>query len=202
VRPEAWALADVPMETDDEDSDTDLASESDMRPTLGAASTDLSFSSNSPPIPPVMNAFLTFLQLGCNGNPASAYPAVLVLLATIPSSVFPLTADNVEALFNSFWGAVDGRALDTSGERGTQAFTSAAVECLRYIVGKVYKGNNQALAVETAPKQIDRLVRYVLGAGEVEKKRPLPALFASGELARALEDFERLDPGKDVVTSF
>jgi hypothetical protein len=194
-RPNAWALADAPKETGDEDSDTDSGSESDTRPTPEPESTDHSSPSDHPRIPPVINAFFSFLQLGCNGKPTSAYPAVLVLLSTIPSSVFPWTADNVEALFNSFWGAVDGRALDSAGERGTEAFTSAFVECLRFVVGKSYKGGDQKLAVEVATKQVDRLVKYVLGTGEVEKRRPLPALFASGLLARALADFERLDPG-------
>jgi hypothetical protein len=192
-RSDAWVLADAREGTGDNDSDGSASeSEEDVQQTPESSS------SPATPTSTVLNSFLTFLQLACNGNPISSYPAVPVLLVTIPTSVLPMTTDSMETLFNSFWAAIDGRVVENSGEKGMEAFTTAVLEAARFIIGKSYRTEHSDLGREVATKQVDRLLKHILGMGELERKRPFPTLFASQELAKTLVEFERTNPGMNI----
>ncbi|KAJ4467014.1 hypothetical protein J3R30DRAFT_3579883 [Lentinula aciculospora] len=107
-------------------------------------------------------SFLSFLARGCNGSPISAYPAIMVVLSTIPLNM--LLASTVSSpatpfadLFSSFWAAVepDDRAsslldpLDPSNitttipnrifsgsgaDKASKAFVEAVLDCLVFLV--------------------------------------------------------------------
>ena len=77
--PSAWTVEAEPEE-EDEDEDEDSDNEGAEGP--------------KPPRPPAgatpsqaYAEFLQFLTTGCNGSPIQGYPAILVILSTIPSSV-------------------------------------------------------------------------------------------------------------------
>ncbi|KAH7090867.1 hypothetical protein BKA62DRAFT_745446 [Auriculariales sp. MPI-PUGE-AT-0066] len=75
-------------------------------------------------------SFLQFLTLGCNGSAARGYPAVLIILNTIPAQ----TLGDGSAFFTAVWAALDGRALGTPD--ATRAFLSCVVECALWAVKK------------------------------------------------------------------
>ncbi|KAF9003444.1 hypothetical protein BDQ17DRAFT_1425395 [Cyathus striatus] len=87
--------------------------------------------------------FLQFLQLGCSGSPVQGYPAVMVILSTIPSSIFAFSQSQdppLTELFTSFWAAVDGRALSSLQRSATSAaFLGSLLECLSLLVRRLYR---------------------------------------------------------------
>ncbi|QRW10625.1 E3 ubiquitin-protein ligase listerin [Ceratobasidium sp. AG-Ba] len=75
--------------------------------------------------------FLNFLQLGCLGSGIQSYPAVCIVLSTIPPAILPYNQNDLARLFNSFWAAYDGNALSVLSrdkEPLLQAFLSASLE--------------------------------------------------------------------------
>ncbi len=81
--PNSWTL-DADSEKEDGDEDEDSENDDDDAP-------------KAPPSKPSATAlatpsqvyveFLQFLATGCSGSPAQGYPAVLIILSTIPTSV-------------------------------------------------------------------------------------------------------------------
>ncbi|KAI0305195.1 hypothetical protein B0F90DRAFT_1702407 [Multifurca ochricompacta] len=89
---------------------------------------------------PGFTDFLQFLEIGCGGSPQQGYPAVLVILSSIPSSILLCSDFDTPAglLFASFWAAVDGRAfsaLDRTAK--SAAFLSALLECTTFVVRRM-----------------------------------------------------------------
>jgi E3 ubiquitin-protein ligase listerin len=105
--------------------------------------------------------FLQFLELGCGGSPLQGYPAVIVILSSIPPSVgihpppsyyhsinpgvdlqqILLHSDSgvpASPFFSSFWAAVDGRALSALDRNAASAaFLSSLLECTAFVVRRV-----------------------------------------------------------------
>ena len=74
--------------------------------------------------------FLELLQLGGQANAVVAYQTLPLLLSTLPEEIFPLTPDNLNLFFTSFWAAFTGRALEAAGSLGFIAYTSALADVL------------------------------------------------------------------------
>jgi hypothetical protein len=84
--PRAWEIdaAFDPHKVNKSDSDEeDDGSDAEEEPNLQVASTRISKDRQSPGF----TDFLQFLELGCGGSPSQGYPAVLVILSSIPPSV-------------------------------------------------------------------------------------------------------------------
>lgn len=138
-------------ESDEEDGGFDAREEPKIQPA-------------SVPVPkdrrsPGFANFLQFLELGCGGSPIQGYPAVILVIFSIPSSVRTFHSDLLlynpgtgppqillysdsdipaSPFFSSFWAAVDGRAfsaLDRTSK--SAAFLAALLECLVFIVRRV-----------------------------------------------------------------
>lgn len=99
--PSAWrqaAEAPSPSEThpldqhDDEEEDDDSQSEPEDV-VIKTSPPKTNTSSSAPPVPAdlrqsfVYRQFLHFLETGCGGSPTQGYPALVVILSTIPSEV-------------------------------------------------------------------------------------------------------------------
>ncbi|CAE6527519.1 unnamed protein product [Rhizoctonia solani] len=85
--------------------------------------------------------FLHFLELGCQGSAIQSYPAVVVVLSTIPESIFSYDSSNLERLFTSFWAAYDGKALNVlprDREPTLKAFLSSLLDCIVLISRKLH----------------------------------------------------------------
>jgi hypothetical protein len=72
-------------DSDDEDEGDDDEDEVDPEGGPGRGSQPTAEKSTKPSLS--YQEFLQFLQLGCLGSPVQGYPAVVVILSTIPSSV-------------------------------------------------------------------------------------------------------------------
>ncbi|KAI0341369.1 hypothetical protein BDW22DRAFT_1358876 [Trametopsis cervina] len=142
AHPEAWQIASNPP-TEAADDEDDSASEDEAEhpktPKLPAAA--------GPSVP--YGQFRQFLELGCMGTPTVGYPAVLVILSTVPSSVLASVASPLNTLFTSFWAAVDGRALSGLDRKAASAaFLSSVLECSVFMARRLLSSNGQALLSE------------------------------------------------------
>ncbi|KAI0273234.1 hypothetical protein BGY98DRAFT_998534 [Russula aff. rugulosa BPL654] len=91
--------------------------------------------------------FLQFLELGCGGSPLQGYPAVIVILSSIPPSILLHSDSGVPAspFFSSFWAAVDGRALSALDRTAASAaFLSSLLECTAFMVQRVRNAREKA----------------------------------------------------------
>ncbi|KAG9100434.1 hypothetical protein FRC06_004143 [Ceratobasidium sp. 370] len=80
--------------------------------------------------------FLNFLQLGCLGSGVQSYPAVVIVLSTLPSTILPYDHENLEHFFNSLWAAYDSNALSVlprERELVLKSFLSAFLECVVFV---------------------------------------------------------------------
>ncbi|KAI0790522.1 hypothetical protein C8Q75DRAFT_762281 [Abortiporus biennis] len=122
--PNAWELEAVPLhelEEDDEDEDSEdeshhVAQENSEKPSRVSHAYD---------------EFLQFLELGCCGAPIQGYPTIIIVLVTIPPSILATHSQPLSTLFNSFWAAIDGRALSgLDRTSASAAFLSSILECV------------------------------------------------------------------------
>ncbi|KAG8733555.1 hypothetical protein FRC11_005224 [Ceratobasidium sp. 423] len=85
--------------------------------------------------------FLHFLELGCQGSAIQSYPTIVIVLSTIPESIFSYNRSNLERLFTSFWAAYDGKALNVlprDREPTLRAFLSSLLDCVVFISRKLH----------------------------------------------------------------
>ncbi|KAH9959432.1 hypothetical protein BC827DRAFT_504162 [Russula dissimulans] len=91
--------------------------------------------------------FLQFLELGCGGSPLQGYPAVILILSSIPSSMLLHSDSDVPAspFFSSFWAAVDGHALSALDRTAkSAAFLDALLECTAFVVRRMRSARAEA----------------------------------------------------------
>ncbi|KAF8634833.1 hypothetical protein AX17_004084 [Amanita inopinata Kibby_2008] len=83
--------------------------------------------------------FLQFLELGCGGSPVQGYPAVLVILSTIPNSLLlGSLASPFADFFASMWAAIEGHAFSSlQRSAASSAFLSSLVECTLFLVKRL-----------------------------------------------------------------
>ncbi|KAH7332749.1 hypothetical protein B0J17DRAFT_677411 [Rhizoctonia solani] len=85
--------------------------------------------------------FLHFLELGCQGSAIQSYPAVVIVLSTLPESILSYDRSGLERLFTSFWAAYDGKALNVlprDREPTVKAFLSSLLDCVVFITRKLH----------------------------------------------------------------
>ncbi|KAI0371298.1 hypothetical protein BV20DRAFT_1035310 [Pilatotrama ljubarskyi] len=92
--------------------------------------------------------FLQFLATGCSGSPLQGYPAVLVILSTIPPSLIASSSDHpLEELFTSFWAAVDARVLNSLDRvAASAAFLSSILESLVFFMRRLISASKEEAA--------------------------------------------------------
>ncbi|PBK68595.1 hypothetical protein ARMSODRAFT_958257 [Armillaria solidipes] len=140
----AWELADrVSVEGDGSSDEED----EERRPPLKAR--------------PVYDEFLQFLQLGCSGSPIQGYPTVVIIISTIPSSIFASTSSvsPLTEFFTSFWAAIDGRALSgLNRAKASGAFLESLYECMVFLLRRVHRDAGHASLLLGAEVKMDALV--------------------------------------------
>jgi len=161
--PRAWeidASFELHQANENESDEEDDASGVEEEPKTQPAATPVARS-------PCFADFLQFLELGCGGSPMQGYPAIIVIISSIPSSVRAFLLSDLllcnpginslqillhsdsdipaSSFFSSFWAAVDGRALSAL-DRTTKsaAFLSALLECMVFVVRRVRSAREEA----------------------------------------------------------
>ncbi|KAF9818038.1 hypothetical protein IEO21_02999 [Rhodonia placenta] len=126
--------------------------------------------------------FLQFLELGCGGVPLQGYPTVLIILATIPPTVISsFSPSPLQALFTSFWAALDGRALSSLDRKAASAaFLSSLLECLVLMVRRL---------VAASPEVAKSLAGTSLQAGDgTDVQREAAQSLLREQFSRAWEE--------------
>ncbi|KAJ3784444.1 hypothetical protein GGU10DRAFT_357775 [Lentinula aff. detonsa] len=157
--PEAWqweientaSQMNVPRQSKDVDAELESGSESEFD-FPDAENQDVAGKTtvSSPAASRAYQSLLSFLERGCNGSPIQAYPAIVIILSTIPSSILlasyssksrPLHSLPFNDLFSSFWAAVasttitPNRLFSGSGaDKAAKAFIETVLECLVFLV--------------------------------------------------------------------
>ncbi|KZT00638.1 uncharacterized protein LAESUDRAFT_708574 [Laetiporus sulphureus 93-53] len=135
--PEAWKVDAQPADDEDEDrSGSESEGEVYQEKSLEA-------SNKTTPRSQAYSEFLQYLQLGCAGSPTQGYPAVPIILATIPPMIVgSLSSTPLDDLFTSFWAALDGRALSAlDRSAASAAFLDALLLCVNLVVGRLMRGS-------------------------------------------------------------
>ncbi|KAJ3992694.1 hypothetical protein F5050DRAFT_1579091 [Lentinula boryana] len=142
----------------------------------------------SPAASRAYQSLLSFLERGCNGSPIQAYPAIVIILSTIPSSILlasypsqprPLHSLPFNDLFSSFWAAVasttvtPNRLFSGSGaDKAAKAFIETVLECLVFLVRRTVsqsQNTSSEMKVDTVglstliKTQIKRVWEEVIG---------------------------------------
>ncbi|KIY45151.1 hypothetical protein FISHEDRAFT_49914 [Fistulina hepatica ATCC 64428] len=149
--------------------------------------------------------FLRFLQLGCSGSPLQGYPIVIIILSSIPSSTLVSSiGPPFDNLFQSFWAAIDSRALTSlQREQASAAFLSSLLECVVFLVRKVYadEGYRGALFpgkdLSSVDAQLNNFVKSQLErAWEETVSGKLKIVYRdfAQSLARTLVDLQAIKP--------
>ncbi|KAJ3861751.1 hypothetical protein EV359DRAFT_46545 [Lentinula novae-zelandiae] len=163
--PEAWqwemgykyiAELNLPMRDVDAGSDSGSDSDSELDSSDGEEE-DVRKGTEVPPFAPsrAFKSFLSFLACGCNGSPIQAYPAVMVVLSTIPSSIllalYSSPAMPFTDLFSSFWAAVEPEHHpSSSADKASKAFVEAVLDCSTFLVRRTVSQSQNAASETTA----------------------------------------------------
>lgn len=166
--------------------------------------------------------FRQFLELGCIGSPVHSYPAVIIILSTIPSSVsaihitqisqrltyYPhkilaVSPTPVQTFFDSFWAAIDGRALGgLDRAAASAAFLSSLLECMVFIVKRLMGDQGKMLVAEggdgkeEALRLITEQFKRVWEDISTDKLK-VPHHVAAGALSRTLATLLKGGEGKN-----
>lgn len=82
LKPYERTLSHSAADDQNEDSPSDTEDQAEEHPDTASLNNCQSITQSI-----VYNKFLRFLELGCGGSPSQGYPALVVILATIPSEV-------------------------------------------------------------------------------------------------------------------
>lgn len=110
---------------------------------------------------PAYDEFLQFLQLGCSGSPIQGYPTIVIIISTIPSSIFASTSSvsPLTDFFTSFWAAIDGRALSgLNRAKASGAFLESLYECMVFLLRRVHRDAGHASLLLGTEVKMDELV--------------------------------------------
>ncbi|KAF7796133.1 hypothetical protein EIP86_007306 [Pleurotus ostreatoroseus] len=152
--PSAWQFeATNKLEADDESNSEDEDIEVHETPSIKPSGSQTLVSH-------AYKDFLQFLELGCMGSAVQGYPAIIIILSTVPPSIMASVSRPLETLLTSFWAAVDGRALSgLDRTAASAAFLSSLLECTRFLARRLY-GESGTLLVgpesTTGPQEIAR----------------------------------------------
>jgi hypothetical protein len=111
-------------------------------------------------------SFLDFLRSGCRGLPVEGYPILVVVLSTLPPSLFPLISSSLSTFFAALWSALplllasSSSSPNPSSPSSTRSFLAALMECNHYILTKRLKRGESEQDVqearEMAAQQIEK----------------------------------------------
>lgn len=95
---------------------------------------------------PVLHTFFSFLQSACSANPVLLYPALVVILASLPPSMLtPNSSPSLDDFFHHFWSAYSGRLLRSTGVIGLTTFHHASADCLIFFDKRLSPGREACL---------------------------------------------------------
>ncbi|KAG8896139.1 hypothetical protein FRB99_009054, partial [Tulasnella sp. 403] len=194
--PQAWLLeasanaAKASLDKDDEDVDS------------GDEAVPSATTKNLSQFSMAYREFLDYLKLGCGGSPTQGFPTVLIVLSTIPNELLSMEQDSLRVLFDSFWAAVDGRALSSLDRGAFPAFLSSLLECLLFCLRKIR--SHDSAAGEAEPEEQENTLSINLVMGQFTEvwnslgtsRLHLEARAAGDILARTLLRLEDVDKGK------
>ncbi|KAF9075216.1 hypothetical protein BDP27DRAFT_38333 [Rhodocollybia butyracea] len=211
--PSIATVRDSDSEASDSDSEAGESSSDDERKEIVEASTPTH--AEFPPSPSsAYEAFLSFLARGCNGSPVQAYPAVVIVLSTIPLSIllppFSLSSESTipfANLFSAFWAVMEsGSPADSSdnfpnhsrifagvrASKASQAFIEAVLECTVFLIRRVVS-QSQRGELEITGSNLDIFVRTQMesvwancvGVG-IRRKLQVPPHVLGSAFGRAL----------------
>ncbi|KAJ3986996.1 hypothetical protein F5890DRAFT_1406039 [Lentinula detonsa] len=182
--PEAWqweieytaSEMNVPRQSKDVDAELESGSESEVD-SPDAENQDVAGKTtvSSPAASRAYQSLLSFLERGCNGSPIQAYPAIVIILSTIPSSILlasyssklPLHSLPFDDLFSSFWAAVasttitPNRLFSGSGaDKASKAFIETVLECLVFLVRRtVSQSQNGSSEMKVGTAGLSTLIK-------------------------------------------
>ncbi|KAG8794615.1 hypothetical protein FRC12_023113 [Ceratobasidium sp. 428] len=195
--PEVWSTRALAShgQDDDETSDSEVEGE-DLAPTPTPTDTQ-----NVLPGQSAYLDFLNFLQLGCLGSGVQSYPAIVIVLSTLPSTILPYNEDNLERFFDSFWAAVDSNALSVlprDRESVLKSYLSSFLECVVFVCQRL-KQTLESDADATTPglleiimnTRIGQVVKELVQGGIMES---LPANTAGTLLGGSIKKLEQIAP--------
>lgn len=114
--------------------------------------------------------------------------------------ILTLDEPGLERLFESFWAALDGRALNSLDRiAASTAFLKSLLECLSYLLGKLSKAkvDSSFFPLEVIASQISRVWKE-LGEPRLKIEHREAALF----IARVFLAIEKQDLGIGKLTKF
>ncbi|KAI8986673.1 hypothetical protein BD414DRAFT_460911 [Trametes punicea] len=124
--PNAWTVDAQSEREEEEGSDSDESDGDSSKPSrLGPSH--------------AYTEFLQFLATGCSGSPVQGYPAILVILSIIPSTIIASSSQQpLEDIFASFWAAIDARVLNSLDRvAASAAFLSSVLESLTFFIRRL-----------------------------------------------------------------
>lgn len=146
--PEAWVLADsapAPGQEQDGDKDDDQDEDEHDSGQEQEPEPDNKPMDASKPAPTAYGSFLAFLPRP--PAPGTSYPALVVILSTLPPSLLTPSATSAkDGLFDALWAGLGGGFGAGSGLAGFggEMLVKAVLECLVFIVRGALAINNDA----------------------------------------------------------
>ncbi|KAJ3894553.1 hypothetical protein GG344DRAFT_40829 [Lentinula edodes] len=214
--PEAWQwemgykyTAEFNLPTRDVDAGSDSGSDSDSESdSSDGEEEDVRKGTEVPPFTAsrAFKSFLSFLACGCNGSPIQAYPAVMVVLSTIPSSILlaSYSSESVSSpampftdLFSSFWAAVEPEHHPSSSpNKASKAFVEAVLDCLTFLVRRtVSQSQNATLETAAGMLGLSTLIRTQIKRVWVELVLRISPDVLGTSLARMLRGLRGIPGG-------
>ncbi|EKM56485.1 uncharacterized protein PHACADRAFT_92839 [Phanerochaete carnosa HHB-10118-sp] len=143
--PTAWETEARGMPDIEEEDESDSEDEADVETPKAQAQLKVQAAEQKITHSQAYDDFRQFLELGCMGSPVQAYPAVIIVLSTIPPMILATIPTPISTLFDSFWAAVDGQALSGLDRvAASVAFLSALLECVVFMVRRL-RGDQAAV---------------------------------------------------------
>ncbi|KAG9125401.1 hypothetical protein FRC07_007760 [Ceratobasidium sp. 392] len=174
--PEVWSIPPPTLQGREEDEASDSEDEGD-----DTAAADAQAETQAVlPGQAAYTDFLSFLQMGCLGSAVQSYPAIVIVLSTIPFTILPYDNDYLERFFTSFWAAYDSNALSVlprDRELVLKSFLSAYLECIVFVCRKLKQnfdlnteesGVTDTLLESTMKARIGQVITEVVQGGLID----------------------------------
>ncbi|KAG6901384.1 hypothetical protein C0995_012648 [Termitomyces sp. Mi166 len=111
--------------------------------------------------------FLGFLERGCNASPVQGYPAVVVILSTIPSSILASATtqqhNTFSPLLTALWAVLPTRVLSSLHRAAaSRAFIESVLECVVFLIRRAVREHERGEEIGVRVPEAD-LVRDQIG---------------------------------------
>lgn len=178
---------------------------------------DQSTEATAPASSKAFASFLDFLRSGCRGLPVEGYPILVVVLSTLPPSLFPLSTPSLSTFFSALWSALPFLLASSSSSpnpnspSSTRSFLAGLMECNHYLLAKRLKGEGEEGADggrEMAAEQIEKAwvegVAALAGGAGGNRRRALKGSkngAASREAVAGLREAAIVGKGMEKLTA-